>query len=275
MNTVLRIGEERVIPILEDACQAHLAEWKGKKVGTLGDLGCFSFQASKNLNCGEGGAISSHNGELIAICASFHNAGRGYAIDKDGNLTGDRSSGFTYVRQGDNRRLTEFQGGLLLEQLSRLEEQTKIRETNANYLTQLMNQIPGISPASMYDDCTRNAYHLYMFRYDKRHFSGLSRDRFREALIAEGIPCSNGYGLLNKEPFIKDTIESRGFRNIYSNKYIQDWNERNSCPENDLLCEEAIWFGQTQLLGPQKDMDDIANAITKIHTYSKELSQMT
>jgi len=271
LDTILKIGKKREIPILEDACQAHLAEWRSQKVGTLGDLGCFSFQASKNLNCGEGGAISSRNGNLAARCASFHNAGRGYTVGKNGKLVGDRSSGFTYVRQGDNRRLTEFQGALLVEQLSRLEEQAITRESNAEYLTKQLRQIPGIVPAKMYKNCTRNAYHLYMLRYDKKQFAGLSRAGFMEALEAEGIPCSKGYGPLNREPFIKDTINSRVFRNIYSDTYIRNWSERNSCPENDHLCTEAIWFGQTQLLGPRQDMDDIANAILKIQAFAGDL----
>jgi dTDP-4-amino-4,6-dideoxygalactose transaminase len=97
------------------------------------------------------------------------------------------------VRNGDNRRLTEFQGALLLAQLTRLEEQAKTREQNAGYLTKMLREIPGITPAKMYEGCTRNAYHIYMLRYDANHFSGLARERFLKALRAEGIPCSSGY----------------------------------------------------------------------------------
>ena len=63
--------------MVEDTCQAHLAEWKGRKVGTYGATGCFSFQASKNLNSGEGGAILTNDDELIEKCFAFHNNGRG------------------------------------------------------------------------------------------------------------------------------------------------------------------------------------------------------
>src|SRR5262249_62265787 len=83
------------IPVLEDACQAHLAEWKGKKVSTLGELGCFSFQASKNLNSGEGGAILTNNDELYQQCKSFQNNGRGQP-----------GAGFSYARNGANLRMT-------------------------------------------------------------------------------------------------------------------------------------------------------------------------
>ena len=68
---------------------------------------------------------------------------------------------------GCNLRMTEFQGALLMEQLTRLDAQAKVRERNAAYLTSMLREIPGISPARQYDGCTRNAYHLYMFRFEK------------------------------------------------------------------------------------------------------------
>ncbi|MDA2927155.1 DegT/DnrJ/EryC1/StrS family aminotransferase [Acidobacteria bacterium AH-259-G07] len=271
MDKILEISQKYKLSILEDACQAHLAEWRGKKAGTVGDLGCFSFQASKNLNSGEGGAIASNNAELMKVCSSFHNAGRGYSLAADGKLVRKRNTTFSYERNGDNRRMTEFQGSLLLEQLTRLEEQARTRERNAQYLTRRLNEIPGIIPARQYEGCTRNAYHLYMLRYDRSHFANLPRSRFLEALRAEGIPGSGGYRPLNKEPFLKHTLESRAFRSIYSAKQLAELEERNHCPENDKLCSEAVWFGQSKLLGPQSDMDDIAAAIRKIQKHAAVL----
>jgi perosamine synthetase len=253
LDSILSIAKKHSIPVLEDACQSHLGEWRGRKVGTSGDLGCFSFQASKNLNSGEGGAIVGNNATLIEIARSFHNQGRA-APD----------AGFSWARNGDNRRLTEFQGALLLAQLERLEEQSRTRETNAAYLTKLLSAIPGIQPARMIEGCTRNAYHLYMFRYAAAQFSDLPRQRFLKALQAEGVPCSAGYSPLNKEPFLKQTLNSRGFRHIYSDKEINALEERNVCPENDKLCQEAVWFTQNMLLGSKVDMEQIAEAVRKV-----------
>jgi len=253
LDTILSTARKHSILVLEDACQSHLAEWRGRKVGTWGDLGCFSFQASKNLNSGEGGAIVGNNATLIEVAKSFHNQGRA-APD----------AGFAWARNGDNRRLTEFQGALLLAQLTRLEEQSRTRETNAAYLTKLLGEIPGIQPARMIEGCTRNAYHLYMFRYAAAQFSDLQRQRFLKALQAEGIPCSAGYSPLNKEPFLKETLNSRGFRHIYSEKEIKTLEERNVCLENDKLCQEAVWFTQNMLLGTKGDMEQIAEAVRKV-----------
>lgn len=271
LGAILEIGRRRGIPVLEDACQAHLAEWRGKPVGPLGDAGCFSFQASKNLNSGEGGAIVSNDAEMMAVCSSIHNTGRGYTVDSAGEVIQDPNSTFAYVRCGDNRRLTEFQGTLLLEQLARLEEQASTREDNARYLTQLLNEIPGISPAREYEGCTRNAYHLYMFRYDPRAFSGLTRKRFLEALRAEGIPCGGGYSPLNRELFLEQTFNSRGFRHVYGEVFFSSWQEKNQCPENDRLCAEAVWLSQTQLLGSRSDMDEIGTAVARIHQHAEKL----
>ncbi|MGH9839252.1 MAG: DegT/DnrJ/EryC1/StrS family aminotransferase [Blastocatellia bacterium] len=262
LDVILPLAKKHGLRVLEDACQSHFGEWRGRKLGTLGDLGCFSFQGSKNLNSGEGGAIVTNDAALVEICQSFHNQGRPL-----------KGPGFTFERSGDNRRLTEFQGALLLAQLARLEEQTRTREQNAAYLTQQLRGVPGITPARMYEGCTRNAYHLYMFRYDPAHFSNLPRERFLKALQAEGIPCYPGYTPLNKEPFLKQTFASRAYRYIYSAKDLADLAERNQCPENDKLCQEAVWLTQNMLLGGRKDMDHIAEAVKKIQKQSAVLAR--
>ncbi len=77
MGAIMTVAAKHKVPVLEDACQAHLAEWRGRKVSTVGDLGCFSFQGSKNLNSGEGGAILTSNDQLFEQCKSFQNNGRG------------------------------------------------------------------------------------------------------------------------------------------------------------------------------------------------------
>jgi perosamine synthetase len=264
LDTILAIGRARNVPVVEDACQAHLSEWKDRKVGTLGRAGCFSFQASKNLNSGEGGAILTGDQELVETCYTYHNNSRGRR-----NTGGD----FSYRLPGANLRMTEFQAALLLAQMTRLESQMRTRDENAAYLTKLLNEIPGITPAKMYEGCTRNAYHIYMMRYDKDRFAGLPRAAFMKALRAEGIPSSGGYSPLNKEPFLTRAFGSPGFQRIYSKQELARLEERNRCPQNDRLCQEALWFGQTMLLGPRRDMDQIVEAIRKIQTHASRIQK--
>jgi dTDP-4-amino-4,6-dideoxygalactose transaminase len=157
--------------------------------------------------------------------------------------------------------------------MRRLEQQARTRDENATYLTSRLSRIPGISPARMYQGCTRNAWHLYMFRYDPAQFSGLSRALFLKALAAEGVPASGGYSPLNTQPFLQQAFSSRGFKAIYPPATLQSWRERTRCPQNDRLCEEAVWLTQTMLLGPRQDMDDVAEAIVKVRTHAAQLAK--
>ena len=262
LDTILATARKHKLPVIEDACQSHLAEWRGRRVGTLGTTGCFSFQASKNLNSGEGGAILTNDEDLIEKCFAFHNNSRGRKTE---------GYDFSYAGSGLNLRLTEFQGALLVAQMTRLEAQAKLREENAQHLTRLLGEIPGVPPARLHDGCTRNAYHLYMFRYRKEHFAGLPRAAFLKALRAEGIPASGGYSPLNKEPLLKNALHSRGYQAVYAKERIARWEERNQCPANDRLCQEAVWLTQNMLLGARREMEQIAEAVRKIQTHAGEL----
>jgi perosamine synthetase len=265
LDAILAIGQKRNVPVVEDACQAHLSEWRNRKVGTYGVTGCFSFQASKNLNSGEGGAILSNDSDLIERCYAFHN-----------NSRGRQAPGFSsaYTARGLNLRMTEFQGALLTAQMTRLEAQTRVRRDNAAYLTSLLREIPGTVPAKLYPGCTANSWHLYMFRYQPEKFAGLPRAKFLKALDAEGIPASSGYApRLNQEPFLLNAMQSRGYRRFLRPEQIAHWQKNNYCPVNDQLCEEAVWFLQNMLLADHASMDQIAEAITRIQTHAGELAK--
>ncbi len=104
-----------------------------------------------------------------------------------------------------------------------------------------------------------------------RTFAGMPRARFLEALRAEGIPCSGGYRPLNTARFLTQALASRAFQKIYSEKELKNLEERNRCPENDKLCQEAVWFSQTLLLGSREDTDQIIAAVRKIQRHAAEL----
>ena len=264
VDAMVAIARRARVALIEDACQAHLAEWKGRKVGTWGDAGCFSFQASKNLNSGEGGAILFNDPELRERAYAFHNNGRGLK---------PAGAGFSYSSSGTNLRLTEFQAAILLAQMERIGEQARQRSENAKYLTSMLREIRGIVPAREYEGCTRNAYHLYMLRYREDAFAGLKRDAFLKALGAEGIPASGGYSPLHSQEFVLQAVRSRAFQRIYPAQRLKEWEERNHCPANDRLCAEAVWFTQNMLLGERSDMDQIVEAVRKIQAHAGELAR--
>lgn len=263
VDTVMAIGKKHNIPVIEDACQAHLAEWKGKTVGNWGIGGAFSFQSSKNLNSGEGGAIITNHEDFYKNCYSFHHQGQSANSAGLGTGIGIR---------GTNNRITEFQSSILLSQLSRLKAQADTRSANAAYLTKMLSEIKGIEPAKQYAGTTKSAYHLYMFRYNPQGFAGMSREKFIQALSAEGVPASTGYGMINRDAFVQNLAKSRHYLKIYGEKRMKDWLDQTlNCPVNDRLTSEAVWFSQTMLLSSRTDMEKIAQAVKKIQRNASKL----
>lgn len=262
VDRVMQIGDKHRVPVIEDACQAHLAAWKGKGVGSFGLGGAFSFQSTKNLNCAEGGAVISNDDSFIRKCYCFHNQGR--TANANPFLPGEGT-------RATNLRLTEFQSAILTAQMARLEEQARKRSENAAYLNLLFDEIAGITPAKLYDGVTNSAYHLYMLRYDPSQFSGMSRERFIQAMKAEGISCDTGYRAMNRESYVTDLAKNKHYLKIYGEKTMKQWLDRNQCPQNDQLVKEALWLSQTMLLGSKDDMEQIAGAIKKIQRYSAQL----
>jgi len=267
MVNIMAIAKKHNLVVVEDACQAWLAEINHKKVGTFGLAGCYSFQNSKNIAMGEGGAIVSDDDEFMDRCFSFHNYGNPY-----GSAVGAVGSGT--IMLGTKMRLSEYQAAIGLAQLVRLEAETAKRNENAAYLKAKIEKIPGIIPYKLYDNVTRAAFHLFPFRYKKEQFQGMSRDLFLKALQAEGVPCSSGYAPLNKMPYLGHAFQTKNFQKMYPKEMldINRYMEANQCPESDRLCdEEAVWLSQNLLLGSKSDMDDIAAAMDKIQKNAGKL----
>jgi dTDP-4-amino-4,6-dideoxygalactose transaminase len=188
--------------VLEDASQAPLAEVNHKKVGTIGDAGCFSFQNSKNIAVGEGGTIVSDNDAFIDRCFSYRNLGFPH-----GSMVGSVSN--SSMIQATKVRFTENQAAIGLAQLQRLEAQTTTRNENAAYLKKKIRSLPGIIPYKLYGNVTRAALHVFAFRYKRENFKDLPREKFLKASQAEGVPCANGYEIINTQPFLDNAFQSR------------------------------------------------------------------
>lgn len=267
MTRIMAIARKHNLIVIEDACQAHLAEVKGKRVGSIGDAGCFSFQTSKNMPIGEGGAITSDNETFMDQCFSYHNLGLPY-----GTQVGSVSGGG--IRVGSKIRFTEYQAAIGLVQLTNLEKDTNTRWDNAQYLSKKIKDIPGIAPTTLYPETTKAVYHLYPLLYNKDKFKGLTRNQFLESLRAEGVPCSSGYTPLHTQPFIKAAFESKLYQKVYDKEDLDYRNfiDKNQCPMNDRICnEEAIWMTQNLFLENKSSMDDIANAIEKIQANADKI----
>jgi perosamine synthetase len=259
LGAIAPVAKAKNIPVIEDACQAPLAELRGTPVGAIGLGGCFSFQASKNLNAGEGGAVVTNDESFANLCHNFHTPG----APKPGPTAG----------RGSNFRLTEFQAGVLIAQMTRLDAQSKTREENAKYLTEMLERIPGITPAKLVDGCTRSAWHLYMMRYDRREFANLPRAKFLAALAKAGVAASGGYTNLTQTAHVKALAGNPHYQKIYGPTAMIRWLESSVCPVNNTLCDEAVWLTQTTLLRPRTEMERIATVIADIRKRAGDLAR--
>jgi len=254
MENIMRIAKKHNLFVLEDAAQAHYSSINNKMIGTFGDIGSFSFQMSKNMTAGEGGILISDNAELMDRCFSFQNCGR---------IKGGAWYEHPYLAA--NNRMTAFQSAVLMEQLDFCEEITRKREKNALYLAKNISEIEGLTCQKRYEKITSAAYHLFIFRYDKRYFKNVHRDIFIKALNAEGIPVSSGYIPLYKFEAIQRTEKEYPWLNgrEYNKLYL---------PVCEYACyEESIWLYQNVLLGEKSDIDDIIEAIIKVKNNIDEL----
>lgn len=249
MDRIMTIAREYDLVVIEDAAHAHGGEYKGKKLGSIGHAGCFSFQSSKNLTAGEGGMIVTDDEKLFDMMNSLRNVGR----VKGGQW-------YEHHYAGCNYRITQFQAALLSQQLTRLEEQTKKRDENGRYLSKLLEPIEGITPLTRGHGETLHTYHLYIFRYDKSKFNGLSKEEFSKLLAAEGVPSFMGYP---KPVYQQPLFQQKNFMCYAIPDYV-DYT-RVHCPVAERACsEEAIWILQHAMLGTKEDMEQFAAAIKKI-----------
>lgn len=253
MERLGEIGARHKLAIIEDAAHAHGAEYKGRKLGTIGAAGCFSFQSSKNLTSGEGGMIITDDEPLYDVMNSLRNCGR----VKGG-------AWYEHVNLGCNYRIATLQAALLRNQLTRLDAQTRKRNENGLYLNELLSQIEGIRPLTRGHGETLHSYHLYIFRYDAAKFGGLPQTRFVEMLAAEGVPGHRGY----PQPLYKQRVFQELNYLAYGAAGAMDYS-KVSCPVAEHACAgEAVWIQQAGLLGEREDMEAFAAAIRKIQVHA-------
>ncbi|MBV6642346.1 MAG: DegT/DnrJ/EryC1/StrS family aminotransferase [Cyclobacteriaceae bacterium] len=249
MDAIMAIAKKHGLRVIEDAAHAHGGEYKGKKLGSIGDAGSFSFQSSKNLTSGEGGIVVTNDEALYDMMNSLRNVGR-----VKGGVW------YEHHNLGCNYRITQLQAALLLKQLSRLEDQTRKRDENGQYLNGLLKDIEGIEPLKRGNGETLHTYHIYIFKYDKTKFNNLPKKEFADMLAAEGVPSFMGY----PEPLYKQPLFQKKNFLCYAIPEEVDYTGV-SCPESEKACyDDAVWIMQHAMLGTQEDMDLIAAAIHKI-----------
>ena len=247
MDGLMELAQEHGLKVVEDCAHAHGGQYRGQGAGSIGDLGCFSFQESKLMTSGEGGIVITSNLQFFEHLQSQINCGRASMTDE-----------YQQRVLGSNYRMTEFQAALLIGQLEMLPEFAAKRASAAARLTGALDAIPGVRPLPRQSGITRETLYCYVFQYRPEH-PGVSRDLFVAALDAEGVPCDGRF----YEPVYRSDL-------FYATPEISgqlcgvDYSKVR-CPVSERAAyEEAVWLPQTALIGEARDVDDIASAVTKV-----------
>jgi dTDP-4-amino-4,6-dideoxygalactose transaminase len=262
MDAIMEVSKKHDLPIIEDCAHAHGSEWKGTRVGAIGNLGAFSLMAGKTLASGEGGIILTNHAGLREKLYAYMDLGRW--IER-----ADKSARLGVVT---NFRMAEWPAAILLAQLTRLDEQIETRERNFTYLAEGLKKIDGVEPFERDPRVTRWSIYYWNFKYKKDKFDDVPRSKFLEAVRAEGAPIGVGaHGRpIYQNPLFQSITAGRTWP-IKCPSYEIDYT-RVHCPEAERICEtEALSIGQSAFLGDKEDMDLILEAIRKVRANTDEL----
>ena len=261
MTALKRLCRKYNLYLIEDCAHQHGSEWKDRGAGSLGDIGCFSFQESKVLSSGEGGFNTCRTKRIFERLYSLRNCGRGWQ---------DRSA--NTVHSG-NYRLSEWQAAMLVGGLRRLEGQVSRRDRNAVYLNSMLEEIPGILPMRRRAEVTRQSYFNFAFRLNTQDVA-VDNARFARALNAELHPPGDGF-----EPPYQALNECSLYRPHTKRRYRIDethWARIDPRRFELPVCTDAhgksgVVVHHSVLLGTKRDMDDIAEAVKKVLSHTDEL----
>ena len=266
VDAINEIADRHGLRVIEDAAQAHGVSLRGGRfVGSLGEAAILSFQASKCLSCGEGGAILTNSDDFAEAAWSLRHCGRA----RDGMW-------YQHDRLGWNCRMTEWQGAIGRTQLRKLSQQNARRMENVEYFYEKLSGVEGVEPVRLHQDAETRCHCLVMFKYDAPAWSGLSRERFIEALNAEGVPVSAGYFFPNFDNPLFESLNLSSPASPYMlgrSESIDYAGFAEKCPNAVRACrEEAVWLMHQLFLGGKSHMDMIIQAMCKIRDNRQQLT---
>lgn len=222
MGEMLEVAHKNGSFIIEDACQSHGAEYKGKKVGSIGDAGCFSFYPSKNMTSGEGGMITTNSDETAEFCRLYRNHGQ--------------SEVYSYEQEGFNYRITDISASIALAQLKKLDGFIKKRRENARFFNEELAGVKGVQ-IPLEADYAKHVYNQYTLRVRKR-------DKFMELMKKKGVDCRVYYPQL--------TTDSPYYKKIGCGN--------NNYPEAEKACSEVLSIPAHPLLN-EDELKQIAESV--------------
>ncbi|HEX4817127.1 MAG TPA: DegT/DnrJ/EryC1/StrS family aminotransferase [Nonomuraea sp.] len=245
LDRVLRWAGRWGVAVIQDAAHAHGARWRGRGLGALGAVATFSFMQSKVMTAGEGGAVLLDDDARYGDAFARHCLGRAPG-----------RSPARFETASSNYRMGEFAAAVLRAQLTRLAGQNERRERHWRLLAALLAGVPGLSPQGRDPRCTVHPHYLAPMVLDPEPFEGgLSRDRLVEAVQAEGIPVFPIFPPIYRLPAFWDA-PGAGPRDAEE--------PAASCPVSERIGAWGFFLRHEALLGGERDVHDIADAVTKV-----------
>jgi len=261
LDRLAELCASRGVHLLEDCAHSHGSAWKGRGVGSVGAIGCFSFQSSKSLTCGEGGFVMTSDSLLAERLDSLRNCGRRPAWAGDD---------WAPIQSG-NYRLSEWQAAILSTQFARFPGQLELRAANAAKLDAAFAEIRGLTPMRRRAEMTRHGLYAYVIRYDESAFSGLSAAAFRAALQeTTSVPIGSTYEPLDRSPLYQPLTKRRyriseQWRAIDPRRF--DLGVANWAYEH-----EAVVIPHEVLLAPWDEVSKLVEAAGEISAHAHELA---
>jgi perosamine synthetase len=185
MDKILSIAEKYHLYVVEDAAEAHGAEYKGKKIGSMGDIACFSFYANKIITTGEGGMLTTNDKRLAEVAREL----RSHAFSKERH--------FWHQYVGYNYRMTNLQAAIGLAQVERFDELVQLRIGHARLYNSMLKGIKGITLPPETED-VKNVYWMYSILVEDE--LGISRDELRKRLAERGVETRTFFIPLHLQP---------------------------------------------------------------------------
>jgi dTDP-4-amino-4,6-dideoxygalactose transaminase len=260
MDPIIEIARKHELFIVEDCCQAHLTKYKGKLVGTFGDVSCFSFQQSKHMTTGDGGMVMTNHDELCGR-KLVHCADKGWPRE----LYRD------HLFLAPNYHMTELQAAVGIAQLRKIRKMVGARRKSAGVLSALIQDLPGVFPPQD-ADWAENTHYEYALGIDPDRFT-VDNTKLAEALSAEGLKTAPSY--LPKPIYMYDVVYKKRTYGTFPCPYecsrngetapVMEYTE-GMCPTAVEACRSMLFIPWNEKM-TEKNARDVAGAIRKVLSY--------
>jgi dTDP-4-amino-4,6-dideoxygalactose transaminase len=252
MDKLTEISSKNNLYVIEDCSHAHGSRFKGKRLGNWGDAGTFSFQASKVLTSGEGGAIISNSKEIVDNIYSYTDCGR----KKNAYF-------YKHFSYGTNYRMTEYQAAVLRTQLEKFPSQHKLRNENANYLINKLNEIDGIKTMKPTPGTTELGWYVFPIVFEPKEFGGITKSEFYKKLNRNGIPTCDLYPPLHSLDCFREVKLKKGIKYNKANWGGEKSNNKYFPVVSDIY-SRSIQLPHEVLLATKDELDFIAEVMYSI-----------